>query len=212
MIRILIADDHGVVRQGLQQIVSERVNMVVAGQAADGQEALDLVRANNFDVAIIDIAMPGRGGLDVLRDMKTAKPDMKVIILSMYPEEQYAVRSLRDGASAYLTKTSAPDELVMAIETVAAGRRYITPSIADRLAGYIEDSTTRPAHELLSDREMQVLVLIGSGRTVSEIADQLKLSVKTVSTYRSRVLEKMVARFERGPHPLRDPPPAGGLM
>ena len=191
MIRILIADDHGVVRQGLQQIVSERMNMVVAGQAADGQEALELVRANDFDVAIIDIAMPGRGGLDVLRDLKTAKPDMKVIILSMYSEEQYAVRSLRDGASAYLTKTSAPDELVLAIETVAAGRRYITPSIADRLAGYIEDSTTRPAHELLSDREMQVLVLIGSGRTVSEIADQLKLSVKTVSTYRSRVLEKM---------------------
>ena len=116
---------------------------------------------------------------------------MKVIILSMYSEEQYAVRSLRDGASAYLTKTSAPDELVMAIETVAAGRRYITPSIADRLAGYIEDSATRPAHELLSDREMQVLVLIGSGRAVGEIAEELKLSVKTVSTYRSRVLEKM---------------------
>ena len=116
---------------------------------------------------------------------------MKMIVLSMYSEEQYAVRSLRDGASAYLTKTSAPDELVLAIETVAEGRRYITPSIADRLAGYIEDSKTRPSHELLSDREMQVLVLIGSGRTVSEIAEELTLSVKTVSTYRSRVLEKM---------------------
>jgi two-component system, NarL family, invasion response regulator UvrY len=191
MIRILIADDHGVVRQGIQQIVSERMNMVVAAEAASGEEALDLVRANDFDVAIIDIAMPGRGGLDILRDLKAARPDMKVIVLSMYTEEQYAVRSLRDGASAYLAKTSAPDELVLAIETVAAGRRYITPSIADRLAGYIEDSTTRPAHELLSDREMQVLVLIGSGRTVSDIAEELTLSVKTVSTYRSRVLEKM---------------------
>jgi two-component system, NarL family, invasion response regulator UvrY len=191
MIRILIADDHSVVRQGLQQIVSERMNMVVAGEAANGQEALDLVRENDFDVAIIDIAMPGRGGLDILRDLKATKPDMRVIVLSIYPEEQYAVRSLRDGASAYLTKTSAPDELVLAIETVAAGRRYITPSIADRLAGYIEDATARPAHELLSDREMQVLVLIGSGRTVKEIAEELTLSVKTVSTYRSRVLEKM---------------------
>lgn len=191
MIRILIADDHSVVRQGLQQIVSERMDMAMAGQASSGQEALDLVRENEFDVAIIDIAMPGRGGLDILRDLKAIRPDMKVIILSMYSEEQYAVRSLRDGASAYLTKTSAPDELLLAIETVAAGRRYITPSIADRLAGYIEDSAARPAHELLSDREMQVLVLIGSGKTVSEIAEELTLSVKTVSTYRSRILEKM---------------------
>ncbi len=191
MIRILIADDHGVVRQGLRQIISERMNMTVAAEAASGQEALDLVRENEFDVAIIDIAMPGRGGLDILRDLRAERPDMKVIVLSMYSEEQYAVRSLRDGAAAYLTKTSAPDELVLAIETVAAGRRYITSSIADRLAGYVEDSTTRPAHELLSDREMQVLVLIGSGRTVSDIAEELTLSVKTVSTYRSRVLEKM---------------------
>ena len=191
MIRILIADDHGVVRQGIHQIVSEHANMVVAAEAASGEEALELVRSNEFDVAILDIAMPGRGGLDILRDLRAARPDMKVIVLSMYSEEQYAVRILRDGASAYLTKTSAPDELVLAIETVAAGRRYITPSIADRLAGYIEDSTTRPAHELLSDREMQVLVLIGSGKTVREIAEELKLSVKTVSTYRSRLLEKM---------------------
>jgi two-component system, NarL family, invasion response regulator UvrY len=191
VIRILIADDHGVVRQGLLQIISERMNMAVVAEAASGEEALDLVRTNEVDVAIIDIAMPGRGGLDILRDLRAARPDMKVIVLSMYSEEQYAVRSLRDGASAYLTKTSAPDELVMAIETVAAGRRFITPSIADRLAGYIEDSTTRPAHELLSDREMQVLVLIGSGKAVGEIAEALALSVKTVSTYRSRVLEKM---------------------
>jgi two-component system, NarL family, invasion response regulator UvrY len=191
MIRILIADDHSVVRQGLQQIVSEHPNMMVAAEAGSGEEALELVRSNEFDVAILDIAMPGRGGLDILRDLRATRPDMKVIVLSMYSEEQYAVRILRDGASAYLTKTSAPDELVLAIETVAAGRRYITPSIADRLAGYIEDSTTRPVHELLSDREMQVLVLIGSGRTVREIAEELTLSVKTVSTYRSRLLEKM---------------------
>ena len=191
MIRILIVDDHSVVRQGLKQIVSERMDMTVTGQAASGQEALDLVRENEFDVAIVDIAMPGRGGLDILRDLKSTRPQMKVIVLSMYSEEQYAVRSLRDGASAYLTKSGAPDELVMAIETVASGRRYITPSIAERMAGYIEDSTTRPVHDLLSDREMQVLVLIGSGKSVGEIAEELTLSVKTVSTYRSRVLEKM---------------------
>ena len=129
MIRILIADDHSIVRHGLKQIVSECPGMVVAGEAASGQEVLDLVRKHDFDVAIVDIAMPGRGGLEILKDLKAEKPLMKVMVLSMYSEEQYAIRSFRDGASAYLTKASAPDELVQAIRTVAKGKRYITPSV-----------------------------------------------------------------------------------
>jgi DNA-binding NarL/FixJ family response regulator len=190
MIRILIADDHSIVRQGLKQIVSECPGMVVAGEAASGQEVLELVRKRDFDLAIVDIAMPGRGGLEILKDLKAEKPLMKVMVLSMYSEEQYAIRSFRDGASAYLTKASAPDELVQAIRTVAKGKKYITPSVAERMATYIEVDSERPPHERLSDRELQVLVLLGSGRSVGEIAGELSLSVKTISTYRARILEK----------------------
>ncbi len=190
MIRILIADDHSIVRQGLKQIVSECPGMVVAGEAESGQEVLELVRKDDFDVAIVDIAMPARGGLEILRDLKAEKPSMKVMVLSMYSEEQYAIRSLRDGASAYLTKGSAPDELVQAIRAVAEGKRYITPAVAERMATYIEMDSERPPHEKLSDRELQVLVLLGSGRSVGDIAGELSLSVKTISTYRTRILEK----------------------
>jgi DNA-binding NarL/FixJ family response regulator len=165
--------------------------MEVVGEAATGQEALELARSHAFDVVILDIAMPGRGGLDILRELKAEKPALRVLVLSMHSEEQYAIRSLRDGASAYLTKGCPPEELIQAIQIVAAGKRYITPSIADRLASYIEADSQRLPHEALSDREMQVLVLIGSGKQVSEIAEELKLSVKTVSTYRSRILIKM---------------------
>ena len=191
MIRILVADDHDIVRKGLKQIISENADMVVAGEASNGEEALELVRAQDFDIAIIDIAMPGRGGLDILKDLRTGRPSLKIIVLSMYSEEQYAVRSLRDGASAYLTKANATDELLKAIETVAGGKRYITPSVAERLADYIEADGSRLPHEGLSDRELQVLVKIGSGKSVSEIAADLSLSLKTVSTYRARLLEKM---------------------
>ena len=191
MIRILVVDDHSVVRQGIKQIVADSPDIEIVGEAVSGQEALDLVRARAFDVVILDIAMPGRGGLDVLRELKAEKPALKVVVLSMYPEEQYAIRSLRDGASAYLTKGSPTEELILAIRTVASGKRYITPAVADRLATYIEDSSQRPPHETLSDREMEVLVLIGSGKQVSDIAEELNLSTKTVSTYRSRILLKM---------------------
>ena len=160
------------------------------GEVASGQEVLDLVRKGDFDVAIVDIAMPGRGGLEILRDLKAEKPSMKVMVLSMHSEEQYAIRSLRDGASVYLTKASAPDELVQAIRTVAKGKRYITSSVAERMATYIEVDSQRPLHELLSDRELQVLVLLGSGRSVGDIAGELSLSVKTISTYRARILKK----------------------
>jgi two-component system, NarL family, invasion response regulator UvrY len=190
VIRILIADDHGIVRKGLKQIVEDSEDMVVAGEAADGQQLLDLVRGESFDVIILDLAMPGRGGLDILRELKSEKRAIKVIVLSMYPEEQYAIRCLRDGASAYLTKGSPPEELVLAIKTVAAGRKYITSSVADQLASHIDQSSLRLPHETLSDREMQVLLLIGGGKQVMEIARILSLSVKTVSTYRHRILEK----------------------
>ncbi len=191
MIRILIVDDHSIVRQGLKQIISECPGMVVAGEAASAQEVLELVRKRDFDVAIVDIAMPGRGGLEILRDLKAEKPSMKVMVLSMYSEEQYAIRSLRDGASAYLTKAGAPDELVQAIRAVAKGKRYITPSVAERMVAYIEVDSERPRHELLSDRELQILVLLGGGKSVGDIAGELSLSVKTISTYRARMLEKM---------------------
>ena len=190
MIRILLVDDHSIVRQGLKQIVSECPGMVVGGKAASGQEVLDLVRKRDFDVAIVDIAMPGRGGLGILRDLKAEKPSMKLMVLSMYAEEQYAIRSLRDGASAYLTKASAPDELVQAIRAVAKGEKYITPSVAERMVAYIELDSERPRHELLSDRELQVLVLLGGGKSVGDIASELSLSVKTISTYRARILKK----------------------
>ena len=137
------------------------------------------MRKRDFDIAIVDIAMPGRGGLEILRDLKAEKPSMKVMVLSMYSEEQYAIRSLRDGASAYLTKASAPDELVQAIRTVAEGKRYITPSVAERMVAYIETDSERPLHEKLSDRERQVLVMLGNGKSVGDIAGELSLSVKT---------------------------------
>jgi two-component system, NarL family, invasion response regulator UvrY len=191
VIRILIADDHEVVRRGLKQIVAENPEMAVTGEAVDGEEALRLARAQEFDVAIIDIAMPGRGGLEILKDLKAHSPFLKIVVLSMYSEEQYAVRSLQDGASAYLTKANASEELVKAIQAVASGHRYITPSVAERLASYIEKDGSSLPHERLSDREQQVLVMLGSGRSVSEIAMELSLSIKTVSTYRARLLEKM---------------------
>jgi DNA-binding NarL/FixJ family response regulator len=191
MIRLLIADDHAIVRKGLKQIVSESPDMVVVGEAANGEEALALARKLVYDVAIVDITMPGRGGLDILKDLKAVRPSAKIIILSMHPEEQYAIRCLRDGASAYITKGNATEELVHAIQAVAAGKRYITPSVAERLASYIEQDAERLPHESLSDRELQVLLLLGSGKTVTDISRELSLSVKTVSTYHMRILEKM---------------------
>ena len=191
MIRILIVDDHAIVRQGLKQIVSESPGMAVAGEAENGEEALALARKLSYDIAIVDIAMPGRGGLDILKDLRTARPSAKIIILSMHLEEQYAIRCLRDGASAYITKANATEELVHAIRAVAAGGRYITSSIAERLASYIEQDADRPPHESLSDRELQVFLLLGSGKTVTDAARELSLSAKTVSTYRTRILGKM---------------------
>lgn len=191
MIRILIADDHAIVRRGLKQILAEESGMTVAGEAQNAQEVLDLVRKQVWDVVVLDIAMPGRGGLDVLKEIKPEYPQLPVLILSMHPEDQYAIRALKAGAAGYLTKESAPEELVKAIRKVLAGGKYVSASLAEKLVLALEADDKKPPHETLSDREYQVMCLIASGKTVGEIADELSLSVKTISTYRARILEKM---------------------
>jgi two-component system invasion response regulator UvrY len=191
MIRTLIADDHAVVRQGLKQILGGTPEMTVAGEATTGQEVLDKVRAEAWDVVILDISMPDRSGLDVLKQLKSERPKLPVLVLSMHSEDQYAVRVLKAGASGYLTKDSAPDELVKAIRKVVSGGRYVSSFLAEKLAFEIGTDSSRVPHETLSDREFQVLRLIAAGKSVTEIAAELSLSVKTVSTYRARLLQKM---------------------
>ena len=191
MIKILIADDHPVVRKGLKDIIQATPDMTVSGEASDGQEVLENVRKIDFDVVVLDIAMPGRSGLDILKELKSGKPELPVLILSIHPEEQYAVRVLKAGASGYLTKDSAPDELITAILKVSRGKKYISASLAEKLAYDLEIGAEKPLHETLSDREYEVMCMIASGKTVKEIAEELYLSVKTISTYRSRILEKM---------------------
>jgi len=180
-----------VVRQGLKQIVAETSDMAVADEASNAQEVLDKVWRNDYDVVVLDITMPGRGGLDILKQLRGEKPGLPVLILSIHPEEQYAVRALKAGAAGYLTKGSAPGELTAAIRQVSAGKKYISSSLAEKLALHLENDTDKPIHEKLSDREYQILCMIASGETIKEIAQGLFLSEKTISTYRSRILEKM---------------------
>jgi two-component system invasion response regulator UvrY len=194
IMRILLADDHAVVRHGLKQILADEFKRAVFGEARNAQEALNLVWKENWDVAVLDITMPGRSGLEVLREIKKSKPKLPVLVLSMHPENQFAVRVLKRGASGYMTKESAGDELVGAIKKVLGGGRYVSPTLAEKLATYLSSDAQKPPQELLSDREFQVLRLIASGKIVSEIARELSLSVKTISTYRTRILEKMGLR------------------
>lgn len=191
MIEILIVDDHAVVRTGLRQILSEISDMTVTDEACDAREALDKIRTNNYSVVVLDIALPGKSGLDALKEIKSERPELPVLILSMYPEDQYAIRVLKSGAAGYMTKESAPEELVKAVRTVAGGKKYISPSVAERLASHLDFAGKKELHEMLSDREYQVLCMIASGKPPGEIAQKLSLSVKTISTYRSRILEKM---------------------
>ncbi len=190
-IRLLIGDDHAVVRKGMKQILAETKDIVVADEAGNGREVLEKVRKSDFDMVLLDISMPGRDGLEILKELKSLKPKLPVLMLSMYPEEQYAVRSLRSGASGYLTKDSAPDELISAIRKVSSGGKYVSASLAEKLALKLGADVEKPLHEALSDREYQVMCMIASGKAVKEIGEELSLSVKTVSTYRSRILEKM---------------------
>ena len=189
--KILITDDHAVVRQGLKQILAEEFTKAEFGEATNAQEAIDRVWKENWDVVVLDITMPGRGGLEVLKEIKKSRPKLPVLMLSMHPEDQFAVRMLKIGASGYMTKESAPNELVGAVKKVIAGGRYVSPALAEKMASYLAIDVQTPPHERLSDREFLVLRLIASGKTPTNIARELGLSVKTISTYRMRILEKM---------------------
>ncbi len=191
IIRILIVDDHAIVREGLKQILSDDENLVVQGEAETAAEAIRLTREKEFDLVLLDISLPDRNGLELLESLKKSHPKLSVLMLSMYRETQYAVRAIKSGASGYLNKQSAPDQLVSAIKQVVTGRKYITPSVAEALALEISVGKDTLPHESLSNREFQTLCLLASGKPVSAIADKLSLSVKTVSMYRTRLLEKM---------------------
>ncbi len=190
--KILITDDHAVLRRGLKQILEDGFGKIQFGEAANASEAIAAVEREHWDLVVLDITMPGRTGLEALKEIRVLKPTQRVLVLSVHSEDQFAVRVLKAGASGFLNKDSAPEELVKAVRKVTAGGRYVSASLAEKLAGTLDQpASDRPAHQALSDREFQVLRMIGSGRTVSEIGVELSLSVKTVSTYRARILEKM---------------------
>ena len=191
MIRILIVDDHAIVRSGLKQYFSEHVDLRVVGEAASGREAIDLVRTTEMDVLVMDLSMPGQSGIDALAMIRAKAPDVGVLILSGYPEAHYAMNLIRQGASGYLNKECEPLEIVEAIRTIALGKRYITPSVAQLLAQQLGRKSDAPPHEQLSEREFQVFLKLARGQTAGDIAEALSLSVKTVSTYRTRLMEKM---------------------
>ena len=189
--KVLIADDHAVVRRGLIQLLADEYPSLSVGEARDAAEVLQFAREQDWDILVLDISMPGRSGLEVLKELKQQHPRVPVLILTSHPEEQYAIRVLKAGAAGYMTKESAPEHLIEGIRKVIGGGRYVSPKLAELLATTIGADRERPPHESLSDREYRVLCLIGSGKTVGEIAAALSLSVKTVSTYRARLLEKM---------------------
>ena len=191
MIRVLIADDHAILRRGLREILMRELDGVVCGEAENAQQVLAQVQNQNWDLAIVDITMPGRSGLDVLRDLQRVQPGLPVLVLSMHPEDQYGKRVLKAGASGYMNKESAPEELIKAIRKVLAGGRYVSPVLAEKLAVEWGTNAGRPLHDNLSDREFEVLRMIALGKTISQIAAELHLSTTTVSTYRARILEKM---------------------
>jgi len=191
MIKVVVVDDHAVVREGLKRIITENVGMTVTGEAADGHEAMLVIKSEPCDVVLLDITMPNKNGLDVLKELHAESPRLPVLVLSMHGEDQYAIRVLRAGAAGYLTKDSAPAKLVQAIRKVVRGGKYVSPSLAERLVFDLGTDSDKAPHEILSDREYQVLCMISSGKTVTQIAEELALSVKTISTYRVRILEKL---------------------
>jgi two-component system, NarL family, invasion response regulator UvrY len=190
-LKIIIADDHAVVRQGLKLILVQAFRKATFGEAQNAPEVLDLLKKDSWDALVMDLTMPGANGLDLLKQIRHEHPDVPVLILSMHPEDQYAVRTLKAGAAGYLTKESASEELVDALHKILRGGKYINASVAEKLLLNLNSDSERPPHELLSDREYQVMSMIASGREVGQIAKELSLSVKTVSTYRARILEKM---------------------
>lgn len=191
-IRLLLVDDHDVVRMGMKQLFMNKLGIEVTGEARTGQEAIDLIRSEPFDVALVDLSLSDMSGVDVLTRAKAIRPELSVLIVSGYPEEQYGISLLKAGASGFVAKDTSPEQMLSAVLTAAQGRRYVSPKLADKLAqGLNSEAADRPAHTSLSEREFQIFCKLATGRSVSEIANELFLSVKTVSTYRSRILEKM---------------------
>jgi two-component system invasion response regulator UvrY len=191
VIRILIADDHPIVREGLRKIFEKFPYVKVADEADNGQEVLNKIEQNDYDLVLLDISMPGRDGLDILKELRTKRPHLPILILSMYGEEQYAIKALKAGAAGYLTKKSVSDELIKAVHEITRGRKYISSSLAEKLALYIKNDREKPISELLSDREYLIMRMIAKGMTRKEIAAELSLSVHTISTYRARILDKL---------------------
>jgi DNA-binding NarL/FixJ family response regulator len=191
MIKVLLADDHAILRGGLKEILVRQLESVECGEAENAEQVLAQVREHPWDLLILDISMPGRSGLDILGDLRMLRPRLPVLVLSMLPDDQFGKRVLKAGAVGYLRKESAPEELIKAIRKVLAGGRYVSPELAEKLAVDLDEQANRPIHEKLSAREFEILVMIGFGKTVSQIAEELNLSVTTVSTYRARILEKM---------------------
>jgi two-component system invasion response regulator UvrY len=191
MIKVLVADDHAIVRRGLKQILADTPDIVAAGEASTAQEVMQLVREQRWTVVLLDISIPGATGLELLADIKRDKPELPVLILTAYPEEQYAVRAIRAGAAGFLTKESAPEKLIEAVRKVAGGGRYVSAELAETLASLLAGEAGGAPHERLSNREFEVFKMLSSGKTVSQVAQMLSLSVKTVSTHRTRLLKKM---------------------
>jgi DNA-binding NarL/FixJ family response regulator len=189
--KVLITDDHPIVRQGLKQLLKETFEAIVVDEAGNGTEALDKIKTDKYDIVLLDIAMPGMNGLEVLKEIQKFNKTLPVLIISIYPEDQYALRCLKAGASGYLTKDTASDELTLAVERILSGKKYVSPNLADKLARHLNEGTPKLPHELLSDREDQVMRYIASGKTAAEIAAELNLSVKTINTYRNRIIKKM---------------------
>jgi DNA-binding NarL/FixJ family response regulator len=190
-VRIIIADDHSIVREGLKQVISKSVNMSVVDEVVNGQELLEKIRHNDYDIAIIDISMPGRNGLDVLVDIKSLKPKLPVLVMSMHPEEQFALRAYKAGASGYISKLCFSDDLLDALHKISLGKKFVSATLAESLVNGFNNPEQQDILQCLSNREYQVMSLISSGKTVGKIADELTLSVKTISTYRANILRKL---------------------
>ena len=212
MIRIVIADDHAIVREGLKQVLGAAGDMTVTGEAQNGSEVMQRVRADEFDVLLLDMSMPGKSGVELIKQVHNEKPKLRILVLSMHEEEQYAVRALKAGAAGYLTKESASDQLVAAIRKVAAGGAFITAAVAEQFVLGAMSRTDGPPHAALSDREFQVFEMLVSGKTITDIAERLNLSVKTVSTHKARIMQKMgmtnqaeLIRYALSHHLLDDP-------
>ena len=191
MIKVIITDDHPIVRKGLKQILEDCYDIAVADEAEKGSELIKKVIENDYDVVLLDISLPGRNGLELLKELKKIKPNLPVLILSIYPEEHYGLRALKLGAAGYLAKSSVSSELITAILKASKGKKYITPILAEIIASEIESDSNKPLHQMLSDRELEVLILLGRGKSINEIAKELSLSSKTISTYRERILNKL---------------------